>query len=138
MTPREARLNHLANFLVGGTGVLWIWMRYFMEPLDEFAVINHPLEPSIAALHLITAPLLVFAVGLIWRIHAWEKYRSKSPIRRRTGILLYTLFIPLVASGYFLQIVEEEVSRSLWLATHLITGGAWILVYVGHQLLRKF
>ena len=63
MTRAEAWLQHLANVLVGGTGLVYGWMRYFAEPADEFSVVNHPWQPDLHSLHVITAPLLVFASG---------------------------------------------------------------------------
>ncbi len=85
MSRGEAWLQHVANVLVGGTGLVYGWMRYFASPFDEFARVNHPWQPDLQGLHVVTAPLLVFASGLIWRDHVWKRVRSGFRPRRRLG-----------------------------------------------------
>ncbi|HXO18770.1 MAG TPA: hypothetical protein VOA87_02470, partial [Thermoanaerobaculia bacterium] len=75
MTRLEAWTVHAATILVGSTGLVYAWMRYLLAPADPFAVVNHPLQPLVQHLHVLAAPLLVFAVGLIWRRHVWAGWR---------------------------------------------------------------
>ena len=63
MTRTEAWFSHVAAALVGGTGLVYGWMRYFAESDDPFAIANHPWQPHFQHLHVLTAPLLVFACG---------------------------------------------------------------------------
>ena len=137
MTPNEARFSHIANIFVGGTGLIWLWMRYLLEPEDEFALINHPWEPMTEKIHLITAPLLVFAIGIIWRTHVINKIEQRSSLRRKSGSILCGLFFPMTISAYCLQTAQDEFARNFWLVTHLATGVLWIGFYLGHQLLKK-
>ncbi len=124
---------HTAVVFVCGTGLVFGWMRWFLDPMDEFSIVNHPLEPSTAALHLITAPALVFCVGVLWRQHIWGRFKSGPAARRRTGVLLAVLFFPAALSGYLLQITTESSWRSLWIWTHGTTATAWTVGYVAHQ-----
>lgn len=134
MTRAEAWLQHTANVLVGGTGVVYGWMLYFAEPADEFALVNHSAQPAVHALHVLTAPLLVFAGGLIWQRHVWARVRSGYPGRRPTGLVLAATLLPMIASGYLLQTAVDEGWRSVWLWVHLVTSGLWLLAYGVHQL----
>jgi hypothetical protein len=124
---------HAAALLVAASGLLWGWLRYFTTPDDPFAVVNHPLEPDLQALHVITAPLLVFAVAFIWRNHVHERLVAGQLTRRRSGLLLAILFPPMVASGYLLQVGVESGWRLAWAWVHGIAATVWIAVYVGHQ-----
>jgi hypothetical protein len=128
---------HLATLLVGGTGLVFGWMRYFCEPADEFSLSNHPLEPSLEAWHIVSAPLLVFAVGLLWRAHVWGRIRAGLAAGRRTGIALALLVGPMTLSGYLLQTAVDASWRTVWLSVHLATGIGWLLGYGLHQRARR-
>ena len=73
MSRAEWTLVHMANSLVIVTGVVYAVMRYLVTPSDEWAVVNHPWQPHVQHLHLLAAPLLVFAVGVIWRRHVVKR-----------------------------------------------------------------
>lgn len=137
MSRFEAWLTHVATLLVGGTGLVYAWMRYALEPADPFAVVHHPWEPAVLHLHVLTAPLLVFAVGVIWRRHVWKHYRERVPARRRSGLTLLITAAPMIASGYLLQTAVDDAWRRAWLVVHLAASGLWVLGYLGHQLAAR-
>ena len=134
MTKGEAWLSHAATLAVGGTGIVYGWMRYFATPADPFAVVNHPWQPFVQHAHVVAAPLLVFALGLVWREHVWQRVRSGFKARRRTGTLLCALVFPMIASGYLLQVAEGETARDVWICVHVATSVLWVLGYPAHQL----
>jgi hypothetical protein len=136
VTRPEAWSHHAANALVGGTGLVYGWMLYLVSPEDPFALVNHPWQPELHALHVLTAPLLVFVVGLSWRRHVWARVRSGFPHHRKSGLALFALIGPMVSSGYLLQVAVDEDLRRVWLVTHVATSLLWIVTYVVHQLLR--
>ena len=137
MTPREARFSHVATLVVGVTGLVYGWMRYFAEPEDPFAVVNHPAQPFFLHAHIVAAPLVVFAVGLIWRDHVWKRIRSGFRLRRKSGLSLAAVVFPMIASGYLLQVAETERWRNIWIGLHVATSIVWVLVYVWHQSSRR-
>ncbi len=140
MTRGEARWNHLANLLVGGTGLVYGWMRYFVRPdEDDFTLavnVNHRLQPSLEHWHILAAPLLIFTVALVWKSHVWVRVRLGLPKRRRTGLFLLALFFPMVASGYLLQTAVDQGWRQVWVITHVVTSCLWILGYCVHLLTK--
>lgn len=125
---------HLAALAVGGTGLVYGWMRYLLDPVDEFALVNHPLQPSVQHLHLLLAPLLVFACALIWSDHVWRRVRSGHRPRRPTGLVLFALFFPMVLSGAWVQVASGELGHTLAVWVHAGSGAAWCLVYAVHLL----
>lgn len=133
MTRFEAWLVHLANLLVGGTGLVYAWFRYFAAPVDEFSAV-HPAQGLAQHAHVLTAPLLVFALGLIWRGHVWAGFRLGSAARRRSGVALLALAAPMVASGYLLQVAVEPAWRQAWIVVHVTASLAWIVGTLAHQL----
>lgn len=127
---------HVANVLVGGTGLVYAWMRYCATPNDEFAVVNHPLQPAVQHAHVVFAPLLVFAGGLIWQRHVWQRVRNGMQQRRRSGLALALTLVPMTISGYLLQTADGAAWRTAWLAVHLASSALWIAGYVVHLATR--
>lgn len=132
MKSWEAWSVHVATVLVAGTGLVYAVMRYLLEPPDPYAVVNHPLQPTLQHLHVLAAPLLVFGAGLIWRQHVWKHYRLGVRSGRRSGIWMLLTLAPMAASGYLLQTTVTESWRTAWVAIHLATSAIWILGYAGH------
>lgn len=136
MTRFEAWLLHLSNLLVGATGLVYAWLRYVAEPPDPFAV-AHPWLSPVQHAHVWTAPLLVFAVGAIWRSHAAAGLRLGALPRRSSGLALVAAFAPMAASGYLLQTSVDPTWRRIWLALHLVASGLWLVATLAHQLARR-
>lgn len=130
-------LVHLSTLLVGGTGLIYAWMRYFATPSDPFAVVNHPWQPTLQHLHIWVAPLLVFAVGLIWREHVWKHWKNGVKVRRSSGVVLMLNLVPMVVSGYLIQTAVTPGWRQTWVAVHLVTSGIWILAHLLHLILPR-
>ncbi len=134
MSRFEAWLAHAASFLVGGTGLVYAWMRYLLSPVDPYAVVNHPLEPAVQHLHVLTAPLLVFVAGQIWYRHAWQHWRRGVRNRRKSGIALALNAVPMIVSGYLIQTTIDDAWRATWIAVHCAASGLWLLGYLSHVL----
>jgi hypothetical protein len=128
----EAWLLHVANALVGGTGLVYGVMRYFMAPIGDAGVVNHPLQPLVQHAHLWTAPVLVFAFGHIWHRHAWSYYRSPQREGRRSGVTLLMMAVPMILSGYFIQTAVSEFWRLTWIVVHVGTALLWLACYPAH------
>ncbi len=137
MTRWEARLAHAANLAVAGTGLVYGWMVYFAEPEDQFAVVNHPWQPEALHLHILFAPLLVFSCGQLWRDHIWRRVRSGFAARRKTGLVLFALVVPMILSGYLIQVAESELLRQSSIYVHVATSILWCLIYLVHQFSPK-
>jgi hypothetical protein len=133
MTRIEAALVHTANGLVTLTGVVYGVMRYLMTPSDEWAVVNHPWQPLVQHLHVLAAPLLVFAVGLIWSLHITTRMQNGRE-GRSTGVGLLVAFVPMAASGYLIQVAVEPGWRAAWIGLHVASSLLWIATFSIHQL----
>lgn len=128
----EAWSVHGSTIVVGATGLVYAWMRYLLEPVDPYAVVNHPLQPQVQHLHVLAAPLLVFAAGLIWKNHVWNHFTRGVRGGRRSGLSLLLTLAPMVASGYLIQTTVTEGWRKAWIALHLATSAVWLVVYATH------
>jgi len=134
MTRAQARLLHVASVVVGATGVALFFLKDVIVVEGEFGPESHFLEDDVQAAHILTAPALVFACALVWQDHVWSKFKGGQRPRRRTGILLGSLLVPMILSGYLLQVSYEEPWREIWHLAHLLTSFFWLLGYGVHQL----
>ena len=137
MSRLEAWFHHASNILVGGTGLVYAWMLFFVTSDDEFSVWNHPLQGVTHDLHLVVAPLLVLSFGMIWVPHASKRVRAKQKSGRATGLALCFSFLPMLFSAYFLQVAVDEEWRSIWKWIHTATSVFWLAGYAMHQLRPK-
>jgi hypothetical protein len=123
---------HLTNLAVSGTGLIYAWMSYLVAPADQWAVVNHPWQPLVQHLHVLSAPLLVFAIGLIWSVHDIAKLRI-GRLWRASGLGLMALFLPMAASGYLLQVAVDPEWRRRWIVIHIVSSLLWVGALVVHQ-----
>ena len=139
MNRSQTIFLHIANLVVCTTGLVYAWMRYLVTPADEWAVVNHAWQPHVQHLHVLGAPLLVFAMGLIWSAHIIGKLQNGRK-NRVAGIGLTALFLPMAASGYLLQIAVQPGWRQTWMWVHIVSSLMWVVAFVFHQavaLLKK-
>ena len=134
MSRLEAWLVHLSTLLVGVTGLLYAWVKYVLGPVSSYSVVGSAWRPTVEHLHLLAAPLLVFAMGLIWRRHAWSQFRRRIRRRRSSGLVLLVMLAPMIVSGYLLQTTSRSEWHRAWVWVHLGTSVLWLGAYVAHQL----
>ena len=48
------------------------------------------------------------------------------PLKANLGLLLTLLFVPMVLSGYGLQVSTDETDRHDWAWLHVVTSGLWV------------
>jgi len=135
MSRWEQWTVHLSTLLVGGTGLVYAWMKYLLEPVDPFAVVNHPFQPAIQHLHVLGAPLLVFGIGIIWREHIWKHWRRGVRAGRMSGVAMLLTAAPMVISGYLIQTTVTDGWRTAWIVVHLVASGLWAVGYLGHSVI---
>ena len=115
------------------TGVVYFWMDRMMSPVDEFAVINHPLQPLVLKAHILVAPVLVFAVGMIALDHIWKYFRGTIRRGRRTGLGSMWPILPMIATGYLIQSITHVGWLEVIAWAHIAFGVAYALALVAHQ-----
>jgi hypothetical protein len=123
-----------STLMVGLTGLVYAWMQYLLPPLDPYSNVHHPLQPLVLKIHLVAAPFLVFAVGLVFTQHIWGQFRAGLKRSRRSGVGTLLTLAPMVLSGYLIQTVTAESWLFSLAMVHLGTGALFILGFTSHQL----
>jgi len=137
MTRASYRAMHAAAALAITTGLLYAWMRYGMRAEDPYAIVNHPWQTHVQHAHILVTPLLAVLIGVFWYAHAAANWRRGTREGRRSGLTLWSLALPMILSGYLLQVSVAEGWRQVWLVTHLATSLIWTLGYAGHWWMHR-
>ena len=61
MTRFERWTVWISSVLTFLTGVVYLWLKYFVVSDDPYAVVNSPWQAPVLKLHIVVAPTLVFA-----------------------------------------------------------------------------
>lgn len=123
----------ITTILMTLTGTGYLWMRYFMEPAEPWAVVSHPLEPWFLRAHVVTAPFFVFAVGLITTNHVWRHLRSGVRWARTSGLISVVTLAVMVLSGYLIQVVTGEGWLRAMVILHIASGYVFLLALGLHE-----
>ncbi len=133
MSRFERLLMHLSTAIVGASGAAYAIMKYAMDSVDPYAVINHPLQPWALDVHVLAGPFLVFAVGLIARDHILAQMaKGRARLGARSGLFAVVCLAPMIATGYLIQVVTGETARAALVAAHLATGGLYAIAFAAH------
>ena len=133
MTLFERIMLWSSTAVMGLSGLVYAAMKYLMSNDDPYAVINHPLQPLVLKIHIVAAPVFVFAIGAVFVRHIWKQWRSGVGRGRRSGLWLMLTIFPMIISGYLIQTVVVENVLFWLVAVHLITGTVYITGYAIHQ-----
>ncbi len=136
MKPLPKWLLMTSSLATGVTGIVYFALDIFYVPTDPFAI-SHPLEPWLLKAHILVAPALVFAIGLIAVDHIWKHYRCLVPAGRRSGLLATIAFVPMVLSGYLIQAVTSVPWLDVLGWTHMGAGVIYLASLILHQRVFK-
>ena len=115
------------------TGVGYLWTKYFVTNDDPWSLVNHPLQPWLLKAHVLVAPLLVFAVGLIALRHVWRHLRTRTPQGWKSGVVLVGVLAPMVLTGYLIQVVTHASTLRALALAHIAAGSVYAIVLGAHQ-----
>jgi hypothetical protein len=137
MSRWELFLLHASTLAIAISGVVYGLMKYAMTGSDPDSPLGHPWQPGVLKAHVLAAPFLVFAFGLVARGHALPKWRSGEKTGRKSGIALLGLVAPLVLSGYAVQVFTGDSLRRATGWVHAALGAVWVLAYAVHLLKKR-
>ena len=103
MTAFEKWALWVSSVVVALTGVVYAWMKYLLTTDDPYAIVHHPLQPLVLKIHVLAAPVLVFALGAVYARHVVNQWQRGRVEGRRSGIATFAIIVPMIVSGYLLQ-----------------------------------
>jgi len=132
VSPWQKWSLHGLILVNAGSGVAYLWMRYFIDNTDPFSVINHPLEPVMLQAHLLSAPLLLVVFGVVFQSHVAQRIGEHSLPNRRSGWLSFLTFGLMTFSGVLLQTLTDPILLRVTLIVHLASSGLFVIGYITH------
>ena len=123
---------HLGTLATGLSGLGYGWLRYYGRVQGEFGIEPHPLQALVQHLHVLAAPLLLFALGLTVRGHLSSKLRAGAREGRRLGLSLALLIAPMVLAGYLVQVATSPAWRLGFAWVHGLASLLFLGAYLGH------
>lgn len=132
MKPWERWALNLSSLIVAATGFAFGWMKYFVRNDDPFAVINHPWQPAMLGAHLLVAPILILAFGIVLSSHVIKKLRATKIPNRKSGFVALGTFAVMTISGYGLQVATGDLWLKAMLTLHLTSGVLFAVTYAAH------
>ena len=117
---------------VAATGFVYFWMKYLLEQVDPFAVVNHPWQAAMLAVHVMASPLFLLVFGIIFSSHIMKKLRAPNLPNRRSGLVSFGTFAVMVLSGYLLQVSSSEQWLQALVVVHVASGTLFAVVYGAH------
>ena len=118
--------------LVSASGVLLAVLKYVLAGSDPDSRVSNPWQPAAVAAHVLVAPVAVFVLGLLWRAHALSRLKSGEPEGRSSGTTLTAIGLPLVLSGYVVQVLTGESARRWTGWLHAALGLVFALAFALH------
>jgi len=137
MSRWELFLLHASALAIAISGVVYGVMKYAMTGSDPDSPLGHPWQPGVLKAHVLAAPFLVFAFGLVARGHASPKLKSREKTGKKSGVSLLGLVAPLVLSGYAVQVFTGDSLRRGTGWAHTALGAVWVLAYGAHLLKKR-
>jgi len=125
----------VTTVLVIATGAGLFVTKYLFSTSEPWAVINHPWQPWFLKVHIVVSPLLIFAVGTITIRHIWAHYRSGQARGRHTGIVTALVTIPMIGTGYLIQVITAVGWVQAMAIAHIVFGTVYALGLSAHQVM---
>ncbi len=134
MNKNDKLLVHFANYAVVISGVIYGILKYFFKVESNYGLMTHPLQPTFQHAHVLIAPLFVYSLGHIMKSHILQKLNLFQTPKKKSGLSLTILAVPMILSGYLLQV--EITFKPIWLWSHIVISVLWIPVYLLHHIER--
>ncbi len=132
MRPWERRLLNAVTAAVSVTGFAYLWMKYFLDTDDPFALVNHPWQGATLAWHVLVSPLLLLMFGIVLNSHVMKKLRVRGMGTSRTGLTSLITFAAMAVSGHLLQVTSNDSLLRALVVMHVSAGTLFSAAYVTH------
>jgi hypothetical protein len=130
LPPWQRRFIYLATGALIATGAGWMIVSYLLAPAGEAVPAPHAFAPALLAIHGIAAYLSLTALGFVCGSHLRNGWRLAA--QRVPGILLWTAWVLLVATGIAFYYFVDDASRPMLRNLHIGAGLLMPIVLVWH------
>ncbi|MBI1882889.1 MAG: DUF4405 domain-containing protein [Chlamydiae bacterium] len=130
--PKKQRsILYISLIILFLSGAIWWGANFLIKPeteIDSFIYTSRSLSLEI---HGGVAMVVLMVLGSLIPNHILKSWRAK--LNRRSGVLLITVFVLLILTGYFLYYADENL-RNFSSTLHLVLGFLLPFFVIGHIL----
>lgn len=130
LSRRHRTWFYVSFVLVFFSGLAWIILHYAVSKADQSASGIHPLEPWALKIHGAAAMLVLIILGTLIPLHIKRGWAAG--INRRNGIILISVNLVLIVTGYLLYYAGGETFRLTSRWVHIIIGVLLPAVIIWH------
>jgi hypothetical protein len=127
----------VTSALVFATGFVYLGMKYWLPAPAGFSIVRHPLQPLFLKLHVLSAPLLLLALGAIALRHVWRHFITGTRQGRASGLASVLTAGSMVLTGYLLQVFTDEGWLRVLALAHIMTGLVYGAALLVHQIMVR-
>lgn len=132
MKTKIYKFTHIAAYLTVLHGLIYFIVKYYMQVESPYGERPHWSQGYIQSIHIFLSPLLVFAIGMLWKDHIVMKFKH-SARKRGSGITLFIICAVMIFSGYGIQSFYEETTKAVQTWAHLISSFLFVVAYAIHH-----
>lgn len=123
----------VTSFLTVATGVAYFVTKYMVSGGDGYSVVNHPWQPVFLKAHIVVSPALLFALGVIAVDHVWDHIVTGVRVSRRTALVTVVSVVPMVATGYLIQVLTSAGWVRAMAVAHIVFGALYAVGLGAHN-----
>ncbi len=132
--------KNTALFIFTFTGLsglsIWALKKWGTSP-GAFGPIQHPLLDEVHLIHNIFNILFLFMFGWLGSTHIRNKLKAGLKDRRRSGLLLISLFLVISLSGQTLLYFSDRNLLDIGRQIHLLIGLSGLALFYFHSRSKK-
>lgn len=132
LTSIQRFFCHLTFFILLFSGAIWLILNPFVG--ENFSFL--PFQVWCLRFHGLASFGFLIVFGMILSTHISFNWQVKKN-RRKSGIILTTLFVILIVSGYCLYYVGSETVRNFLSYLHWVIGTFCAAIFIFHFLQKS-
>lgn len=130
--PRwQRRLLDTALLGLLGSGLLWLYMHYWLGAGQGPDSLPHPAEPWLMRLHGLMGFAGLFALGMVSALHIPRGWRRRS--HRASAVMMLACWAFSLGSAWFLYYLASESNRPALGLWHSAVAGLLCLILLLHR-----
>ena len=118
------------------SGVTYYIFKNFIKAQTEFGPVPSPVTKYLQYSHIIIGPIVIFAVGRLWDMHA-KPMNKNGKQKKVSGKVMFYAFGLLALSGYLTQMSIVDNIHEVVEYTHLGLALIWSLAFFSHAFVKR-
>ena len=130
LSPRHRFWSYTVFSFLFGSGVIWLWAHYLSTSSENIFSGSNTIEAFSMKIHGAAAMAMLIVLGSLIPVHMKRGWTAH--VNRWNGIILISVNIVLILTGYGLYYTGDDDLRNLAHVTHVLFGLTFPLFLIWH------